>query len=67
METITRPHPYSSITVTGFIHRDDRGIEIQRMVCVAGLAPTDYLTLDDARQLARALGRAADEIECRFA
>lgn len=57
MQTIGRPQPDSSISVAPFVGRFDGDQE--RLVRVAGLEQTDYLTPAEARELARALDAAA--------
>lgn len=55
--TITRPGPEIDVTVAAFIcHAED---EIEHLVRVTGLDPTDYLTSGEALALAGALTAAA--------
>jgi hypothetical protein len=57
MQTVERPRPNSSIAVAPFIVHDD---DEERLVRIAGLDPTDYLTPAEARALASALVAAVN-------
>jgi hypothetical protein len=58
--TIQRPRPDGDVTVAAFCCHADN--EIERLVRIVGLDPTDYLTGGEAVALARALDAAADEL-----
>jgi hypothetical protein len=53
--------PDSDITVTVFSATEDDGA-VARFVRVSGLESTNFLDTDEARELARALVAAADEL-----